>query len=68
MNAPKRTSNDNLFPVRKRTRNPASLTQDEIAGIMQWAEAHDLSEEAKFKLLLAFRGRKKAAYAKKKTK
>ena len=57
------TNNGNLFPVQKH--NPASLTQEEVADIMQLAEAYGMSETAKAKLLLAFRERKKSAYAKK---
>ena len=57
-------SNDyNLFPVRKQ-RNPASLTQEEVASIMRLAENYGMSDVAQAKLLLFFRNRKKAAYAK----
>lgn len=66
MNGLKHTNDGNQFSRRKR--NPASLTQDEIADIMRWADTHDLSEAGKFKLLLFFRERKKAAYATKKKK
>jgi hypothetical protein len=55
------TDDGNLFPVRKH--NPASLTQEEVADIMQLADASGISDIATAKLLVRFRERKKAAYA-----
>lgn len=56
------TDDENLFPIQKH--NPASLTQEEVADIIQLADAYKISDAAKVKLLLAFKERKKAAYAK----
>jgi len=54
----------NLFPVRHKP-NPAALTQEEVASILQVADSNDLSEKETLKLLLRLRARKIAAYAKK---
>jgi hypothetical protein len=54
----------NLFPVRHK-HNPAALTQEEVASILQVADSNDLSEKETLKLLLRLRARKIAAYAKK---
>lgn len=67
MNKVNHANDDNLFPVRK-PQNPASLTQEEVAEIMHLADVHGLTRGATAKLLLAYRNRKKAAYAKQKKK
>ena len=54
----------NLFPVRHK-HNPAALTQEEVASILQVADSNDLSEKETLKLLLRLRARKIAAYDKK---
>jgi len=54
----------NLFPVRHK-HNPAALTQEEVASILQVADSNDISEKETLKLLLRLRARKIAAYAKK---
>jgi hypothetical protein len=50
-----------------RKHNPASLTQEEVADIMQLADAYGISDVATAKLLVRFRERKKAAYANRST-
>jgi hypothetical protein len=65
MNEITNLNNDNLFPTRKPL-NPGSLTREEVADILHLADAYGMSDAAEAKLLLFFRNRKKAAYAKKK--
>lgn len=63
MNEVKDTDESNIFPVHEH--DATSLTPDEVAAIIRLAETYDLSNEARMKLLISYRNRKKAAYAKK---
>jgi len=62
MNERQSTNDDNLFPVRKH--NFDSLSQDEIASILRWADSHSLTRKERLKLLLVLRDRKKSACTK----
>jgi hypothetical protein len=63
MNEVQDINEGSIFPVHKH--NPIALTSDEVAAIIRLAETYDLSEEARMKLLISYRNRKRAAYAKK---
>ena len=62
MNERQYTDDDNLFPARKQ--NLDTLTQNEIASILRWADSHSLTGKERLKLLLVMRDRKRAARAK----
>lgn len=64
MNELKLTNKQSLYPVHKQ--DPDSLTNNEIADIVRWANGHSLSRTDAAKLILFLQAKKKAAYAKKK--